>query len=607
MTTRSASSGTDSSRTGPSTTAISAQATTARGGADQRVAPAATDADRQDDRDRLDQFNGDRDARAERDENEGHAASFAGTQRSHSQDANSRCLPPPRCSCSLPPLRRPPLRRCRTPSCPDNVEYLGSIKQDVGLTTGAKVVGDRLFVTSGKNISIYDISNPATPQALGSMNDQHRVGERGGADQRQGPRGRQRLLLASCPSASRALAVDRLRPVLRRPRPGEHQGGRLDPDRQPHGRVRARLPVLLRPRGHDHRRARDPRRQAADGGRQLDRRAEARRASTRESCHHIREIRPGRPAHRVPAVLGDLGQRRRTRGASPEHPKVLYTGEAAKFVHSARWPRDGARQVRAHRRREELHRPLRAQRTASSRPTAPRRCTRGKSTKFEGPLAQVAARRQRHLRRRQAGRRRTSAARSTGSRSTRRSRTAASSRSPSTRTACASCRSSATARSASRASSLSLGSSSSSPKWARQGRRRLLDRLRPRHRHPPLEGRALRPGRREARARPGHRRRRLRRRRPMPRNSPSAPRWRRCSSSPAGRRGSATWSPAADPSARECGRPPTASAGAPGCRRPRAHLREQVGRAAHGRQGTARFSSSASAAATTPSISPMRI
>src|SRR5215217_6470578 len=51
----------------------------------------------------------------------------------------------------------------------DNVEYLGSIKQDVGLTTGAKVVGDRLFVTSGKNITIYDISDPATPRTLGSM------------------------------------------------------------------------------------------------------------------------------------------------------------------------------------------------------------------------------------------------------------------------------------------------------------------------------------------------------------------------------------------------------------------------------------------------------
>src|SRR3954466_5338496 len=60
------------------------------------------------------------------------------------------------------------------PSGPDwvsspNVDYLGSIKQDVGMTTGAKVVGDRLYVTSGKNISIYDISKPETPVALGSM------------------------------------------------------------------------------------------------------------------------------------------------------------------------------------------------------------------------------------------------------------------------------------------------------------------------------------------------------------------------------------------------------------------------------------------------------
>src|SRR5215208_3880021 len=51
----------------------------------------------------------------------------------------------------------------------DNVEYLGSLKEDVGLTTGAKVVGDRLFVTSGKNISIYDITTPESPQRLGSM------------------------------------------------------------------------------------------------------------------------------------------------------------------------------------------------------------------------------------------------------------------------------------------------------------------------------------------------------------------------------------------------------------------------------------------------------
>src|SRR3954465_4316207 len=50
-----------------------------------------------------------------------------------------------------------------------NVEYLGSLKADVGLTTGARIVGKRLYVTSGKNISIYDISAPENPQLLGIL------------------------------------------------------------------------------------------------------------------------------------------------------------------------------------------------------------------------------------------------------------------------------------------------------------------------------------------------------------------------------------------------------------------------------------------------------
>ena len=49
----------------------------------------------------------------------------------------------------------------------DNVEYLGSIKQDVGLTTGTKILGNRMFVTSGKNISVYDITKPDVPTQLG--------------------------------------------------------------------------------------------------------------------------------------------------------------------------------------------------------------------------------------------------------------------------------------------------------------------------------------------------------------------------------------------------------------------------------------------------------
>src|ERR1044072_6781087 len=68
----------------------------------------------------------------------------------------------------------PPARGAAAPALPDavmspNVEYLGSIKQDVGLTTGAKIVGDRMFVTAGKNTSISDISVPATPKPMGAM------------------------------------------------------------------------------------------------------------------------------------------------------------------------------------------------------------------------------------------------------------------------------------------------------------------------------------------------------------------------------------------------------------------------------------------------------
>jgi hypothetical protein len=52
----------------------------------------------------------------------------------------------------------------------DNVEFVRSIKTDVGLTAGATVVGNRLFVTSAKNLAIYDISKPEDPQPMGLLN-----------------------------------------------------------------------------------------------------------------------------------------------------------------------------------------------------------------------------------------------------------------------------------------------------------------------------------------------------------------------------------------------------------------------------------------------------
>ena len=233
--------------------------------------------------------------------------------RSRSAQVRARCVrwrsscgpsAPPDCSPSLlaapAAARSSPAAVRRSPAGPDavmsdNVEYLGSIKQDVGLTTGARMIDDRLFVTSGKNISIYDISDPASPQPLGGIHTNSR-----GRTRRCRPTARcSRSPATSTPSGPRVrrgAGARRLRPVLRRPRPGEHQAGRRGPDRQPHRRMRARLPVLLRPAGHDHRRARRPRRHGADGDRRLDPRAratqgvDASRAATtsarsaRESC-----------------------------------------------------------------------------------------------------------------------------------------------------------------------------------------------------------------------------------------------------------------------------------------------------------------------------------
>lgn len=45
----------------------------------------------------------------------------------------------------------------------DNVEQVLFIPFEVGTATGAKVVGKRLYITSWKNFSIYDVSNPLLP------------------------------------------------------------------------------------------------------------------------------------------------------------------------------------------------------------------------------------------------------------------------------------------------------------------------------------------------------------------------------------------------------------------------------------------------------------
>jgi hypothetical protein len=221
----------------------------------------------------------------------------------------------------------------------DNVEYLGSIKQDVGLTTGAKVVGNRLYVTSGKNISIYDISKPETPVALGSMKVNTAW------ENEEVPTNGKVLAVASDFYSVTASCMSQMAVTgciqffdVRDPANIKEVGavpianhtaecvldcqwfyGRAGTIVDARGILDGKPPTVagnwiteLKAQGVDS-----------------------------KSCHHVREIRPGvvltacRPFAVITVNPEDAP------GASPAHPKVLYTGESDAFVHSARWPRSG--------------------------------------------------------------------------------------------------------------------------------------------------------------------------------------------------------------------------------------------------------------------------
>jgi hypothetical protein len=105
-----------------------------------------------------------------------------------------------------------------------------------------------------------------------------------------------------------------------------------------------------------------------------------------KSCHHIREIRPGvlltacQPFAAISVNAED--------GGSPAHPKVLYTGAAAKFVHSARWPREG--QDKFALIGGEQNFTGRCERNNSEFSVySAEQVLAGQSNQFEGPLSQV--------------------------------------------------------------------------------------------------------------------------------------------------------------------------------------------------------------------------
>jgi hypothetical protein len=252
------------------------------------------------------------------------------------------------------------------------------------MTTGAKVIGNRLFVTSAKNISIYDISNPAKPQPMGSLYTNVAW------ENEEVPTNGKVLAVASdfyslvpeCLEAFAATGCVQFFDVR-------------DPENI---RQVGTIPIA----NHTAECALDCRYFYGQAGTIIDARnilqgrpptvigdwidELGKEGVDEESCHHIRELRPGilltacQPFAVISINAGD--------GGSPAHPKVLYTGEAAKFVHSARWPRAGKDDFlltggeKNFRGRCELN-------DSEFSVYSARRVLRGKSKTFDGPLDQV--------------------------------------------------------------------------------------------------------------------------------------------------------------------------------------------------------------------------
>lgn len=222
-----------------------------------------------------------------------------------------------------------------------NVKYLGSIKDDVGLTTGAKIIGNRMFVTSGKNISIYDISVPAKPTRVGLLK------VNASWQNEEVPTNGKVLAVASdtynlsaeggCLQALRVTGCTQFFDVR-------------DP-----GNIKE-LPAFPKS-NHTVECVLDCAYFWGSGGAIIDaskildtpavapkeignwKTAAKNQGATQSECHHIRELRPGvvLTACRPFTVLSINSED----GGSPANPKVLAKGKAAKFVHSARWPNAG--------------------------------------------------------------------------------------------------------------------------------------------------------------------------------------------------------------------------------------------------------------------------
>jgi hypothetical protein len=230
----------------------------------------------------------------------------------------------------------------------DNVEYLRTLRLDVGQTTGAHVEGDRLFVTSAKNLSVYDIAKPEDPQMIGTLRanlawENEEVPTNGKilaisndwfdfmpSCQAAGPH-----LPTSCLQLFDVRDPKAIKELPAVPQNGDHTSGCLLDCAYLYGSAGSITDL----------------RGVLDGAAPKDlgdwrpfanTQMKARGLPNLGSCHHVREIRPGVVfvACQPFALLSVNAED----GGSITQPKVLATGGNAdgRFVHSVRWPRGGA-------------------------------------------------------------------------------------------------------------------------------------------------------------------------------------------------------------------------------------------------------------------------
>ncbi|MEA2495294.1 MAG: hypothetical protein QOJ29_3205 [Thermoleophilaceae bacterium] len=290
-----------------------------------------------------------------------------------------------------------------------NVEYLGSIKQDVGLTTGARVVPstepgvpDKLFVHNAKNFTIYDISNPAKPKTMGTIH--LNVAWEG----EEIPTDGKLVVLADdyliadpmCGNPAVGLATQQFSDAsedgcvqffdVRDPsnvkevgavRLANHTAECAAPEEDATDTceyVYGSAGTIIDARG-----ALKGQAPTVIGNWITEMKAQG---ANERSCHHIRQLRPGvllsacQPFAAMSINASD--------GGSPAHPVLLADGASPKFVHSARWPRGGRDKFLL--TGGELNFQGRCELNDSEfKVFSAEKVLRGESQQFEGPVAQA--------------------------------------------------------------------------------------------------------------------------------------------------------------------------------------------------------------------------